>query len=64
MKRTHIIDGKEITIDWERDCEIENHGSGCVYWGLSGLGSDGNEYIATGVYQYGELEEIQDIELS
>lgn len=62
MKREHEINGEIVTIEWERDCEIDNHGSGCVYWGLTGLGSDGKEYIATGVYQGDDIEEIEDIE--
>lgn len=57
------ITEKEVaSIVWERGELIENHGSGCMYFALSGTGEDGTHYIATGLYQSGELEEVTDIE--
>lgn len=64
MQRTHEIEGREVTIDWEQDELIENHGSGCRYYGMNGMGSDGKEYIATGIYQGDDLEDVEDIELA
>jgi hypothetical protein len=64
MERTHLISGEEILIIWERGEMIENHGSGCVYYALDGIGSDGKDYIATGYYQDDELEDIEYVELA
>lgn len=62
MTRTHEINGQEVSIEWEQDELIENHGSGCCYYGMNGIGSDGKEYIATGIYQGDDLEDIEDVE--
>lgn len=54
----HIIDGNEIDIDWEIGETIDNHGSGCKDVQLSGCGSDGKDYLASGNSQDGELIEV------
>jgi len=59
----HIIDNKEVNIDWEQVEIIDNHGSGCVDWMIKGEDEDGIEYWADGNYQDGELMEVSDIEI-
>jgi hypothetical protein len=61
----HIIDGKEVEIDWEIGETIDNHGSGCRDVQLSGEDKDGNLYLASGNSQDGELVEVyeDDIEV-
>lgn len=54
----HIIEGKEITIDWEIGETIDYYGSGCRDVQLTGTGSDGKEYGASGNTQDGELVEV------
>ena len=54
----HIIDGKEVIIDWEIGETIDNHGSGCKDVQLSGEDADGNRYMASGNSQDGELVEV------
>lgn len=61
----HLIDGKEVQIDWEIGETIDNHGSGCRDVQLSGEGDDGKTYLASGNSQDGELVEVyeDDIEV-
>jgi len=61
MERNHLVYGEEVNIDWEKSDLIENHGSGCCYYLLIGIGGDGNEYQATGIYQGYELQVIKGI---
>jgi hypothetical protein len=56
----HIIDGKEVDIDWEVGETYDNHGSGCKDVQLEGIGDDGNKYWASGNTQDGELVEVYD----
>lgn len=58
----HIIDFKEVNIQWEQISMEENHGSGCTEWYVEGIDDDGNEYGAIGEYQDDELINILDIE--
>ncbi|MEB0262905.1 hypothetical protein [Mucilaginibacter sp. 10I4] len=61
----HIIEGKEVNIDWEIGETIDNHGSGCKDVQLSGEGDDRNMYFASGNSQDDELVEVyeDDIEV-
>lgn len=56
----HIIEGKEVNIDWEVGDTIDNHGSGCRDVQLSGYGDGGKEYGASGNTQGDELVEVYD----
>lgn len=58
----YLISGEEVNIEWQIYDLIENHGSGCAYFALSGKGDNGKNYQATGIYQGDELEEVEDIE--
>lgn len=58
----HLVYGEEVTIDWEKSDLIKDHGSGCCHYLLIGIGSDGNEYEAVGVYQGDDLQEVENIE--
>ena len=58
----HIIDGREVNIDWQKVEIIDNHGSGCVDWVVKGDGDDGKEYWGDGNYQHDELTDVIEIE--
>lgn len=58
----HLINGKEVNIDWEQMFVIDNHGSGCVDRAIKGIDEDENEYQAQGNYQGDELMEVTEIE--
>ena len=58
----HIIDGKEVNIDWQKVEIIDNQGSGCVDWMVKGEGDDGKEYWGDGNYQHDELVDVIEIE--
>lgn len=58
----HIIDGKEVNIEWEQLEIIERHDSGCVDWLVKGYGDDGIEYFGEGNYQDDELIDVIEIE--
>lgn len=62
MTRTHNVLGEDVTIEWEKSERIERHDSGCAHFLLIGLGSDGQEYEAVGVYQGDELQGIENIQ--
>lgn len=62
MTRTHNVLGEDVTIEWEKSERIERHDSGCAHFLLIGLGSDGQEYEAVGVYQGDELQDIENIQ--
>ena len=58
----HIIDGREVNIDWQQVEIIDNHGSGCVDLMVKGDGDDGKVYWGNGNYQDGELTDVIEIE--
>lgn len=58
----HIIENKEVNIDWDQKEILDNHGSGCQDWMIEGEDEDGVKYFAQGNYQSGELMEVTDIE--
>lgn len=56
----HIIDGKEINIDWEVVETVDNLGNGCREVSLKGEGDDGNTYSGCGSTFYGEIDEVDE----
>lgn len=58
----HLINHKEVEIDWDKQFIIDNHDSGCQDWAIKGEGDDGKTYVAQGFYLSGELEEVTEIE--
>ena len=58
----HIIENREVHIDWEVGETIDNHGSGCKDVQLTGVDVLGNCYYADGNTQDGELVEVYEIE--
>ncbi len=63
MKTIEAIDGETITIEWERGELIDDHGHS-KYYAVSGIGSDGKDYIGDAEYCNGEFEEIVNVELA
>lgn len=59
----HIIDGKEVEIDWEIGETIDNHGSGCKDVQLTGYDLEDNKYYASGNTQDGELISVYEDEI-
>lgn len=59
----HTIEGKEVNIDWEQVDLVDNHGSGCKEWSVSGEDENGITYFGSATYQDDELIEVNDIEL-
>lgn len=62
MKRTHLVYGEEVTIEWEKSDLIEDHGSGCCYFLMLGAVNGETEYEAVGIYQGDDLQDIEDIQ--
>jgi len=58
----HTVNNTEVDIDWNKAFFIENHGSGCVDYGVIGIHEDGKCYSGDGNYQDGELIEVINIE--
>lgn len=59
----HIIDNKEVNIEWEQLELSENHGSGCTNWIVQGEDEEGTMYFGDGSYQGDELMDVTEIEL-
>ncbi len=61
MKTNSLINGEEVTIEWETGDVIDEHDHE-THYAADGVGDDGLEYIGTAIYIDGEFEEITDIE--
>ena len=60
----HIIDGKQVDIDWEKVELIEYYGSGESDWRVSGYDfKSDKEYFGDANYQDDELIEVTGIEV-
>lgn len=59
----HVINGIEVDIHWGKAFFVENHGSGCKEYGVTGTDENDQEYSGCGTYQSDELVEVTDIEI-
>ena len=58
----HIINNREVNIDWEKDEIIDKHDSGCEDWAVRGESDNGSLYYGQGNYQDDELIDVFEIE--
>lgn len=61
MTTKHEINGRIVSIDWERGELIESYGGGEKHYAMHGS-NEYNNYIGTGIYQNGEFVEVVEVE--